>query len=260
MRHKIAALLLAAVLLPVQECVEAEESALFSPQELLTYENTSVGGSLAHLGVGECRYAVTAEPVKGSLCLLEDGSSVYTPREGKLGRDSFYYLCSDGSGELSREICVRIRIESQTGGVHYEDMRGRGEAFAAARLSEAGLFTGEQLLGRYCFHPDRVVTRGEFLSICLRLSGRPILGPVQSTGFPDDEAIPVWLKSYVLSASVQGIGVDREECFAAEEPISRGEAADIAEELLGLRWDAAEPEANLDRAAMARLLLDCLPG
>lgn len=259
MRQKIAALLLAAVLLPVQECERAEVRTGFSPQELLTYESTSVGGSLAHLGVGECRYAVTAEPVKGSLCLLEDGSFVYTPREGKLGRDSFCYRCSDGSGELSREICVRIRIERQSSGVHYEDMRGRGEAFAAARLSEAGLFTGEQLLGRYCFHPDRVVTRGEFLSICLRLSGRPILGPVQSTGFPDDEAIPVWLKSYVLSASVQGIGVDREECFAAEEPISRGEAADIAGELLGLRWDAGEPEADLDRAAMARLLFEFLP-
>ncbi len=259
MRQKIAALLLAAMLFPFSERGAAEERDGLSRQELLTYENTSVGGSLACEGEGACHYAVTAEPVKGSLCLLEDGSFVYTPREGKQGRDSFYFRCSDGSGELSRENCVRIRIESQSGGVHYEDMRGRGEAFAAARLSEAGLFTGEQLLGRYCFHPDRAVTRGEFLSICLRLSGRPILGPVQSTGCPDDEAIPVWMKSYVLSASVQGIGVDREERFAAEEPISRGEAAAIAGELLGLRWDAAEPEAPLDRAAMARLLFEFLP-
>ena len=66
---------------------------------------------------------------------------------------------------------MRIRITEQTKGVFYEDMQGRAEAFAAARLSEEGLFTGEYLVGRYCFNPEKPVTRSEFLSICLSLSG-----------------------------------------------------------------------------------------
>ena len=195
MRQKVAAMLIAAALLPVQTPGRQEEMSLLGTNELVTYENTSVGGSLTP--PEECRdcfYTITEEPVKGSLCLQENGCYVYTPRSGRSGRDSFSYSLSDGSGSPLRETRVRIRIMEQSEGVYYEDMRGRAEAFAAARLSEEGLFTGEYLVGRYCFNPEKPVTRGEFLSICLSLSGRPILSAVQCTGRQDDAAIPAWMK------------------------------------------------------------------
>ena len=78
----------------------------------------------------------------------------------------------------------------------------------------------------HCFNPEKPVTRGEFLSICLSLSGRPILSAVQSTGRGDDAAIPAWMKGYVLSASLQGVSVDRGADFDGAAPITQGEAAE----------------------------------
>ena len=181
MKQKIAAMLLAAL---APGGAGRQEGTSGFGGKTCTYENTSV----AILTPRRRRLLlhVTEEPVKGSVCVQENGCFVYTPRSGKTGRDSFSYCVSDGSGGLSPDTRVRIRIVEQSDGVFYEDMQGRAEAFAAARLSEEGLFTGEYLVGRYCFNPEKPVTRGEFLSICLSLSGRPILSAVQSTGRGDD--------------------------------------------------------------------------
>ena len=259
MRQKVAAMLIAAALLPVQTPGRQEEMSLLGTNELVTYENTSVGGILTPPEeCGDCFYTITEEPVKGSLCLQENGCYVYTPRSGRSGRDSFSYSLSDGSGSLLRETRVRIRIMEQSEGVYYEDMRGRAEAFAAARLSEEGLFTGEYLVGRYCFNPEKPVTRGEFLSICLSLSGRPILSAVQCTGRGDDAAIPAWMKGYVLSASLQGVSVDRGDDFDGAAPITQGEAAQMMRELLEIAWEPDAPDAVLERGLMAQLLLEKL--
>ncbi len=259
MRQKVAAMLIAAALLPVQTPGRQEEMSLLGTNELVTYENTSVGGILTPPEeCGDCFYTITEEPVKGSLCLQENGCYVYTPSSGRSGRDSFSYSLSDGSGSLLRETRVRIRIMEQSEGVYYEDMRGRAEAFAAARLSEEGLFTGEYLVGRYCFNPEKPVTRGEFLSICLSLSGRPILSAVQCTGRQDDAAIPAWMKGYVLSASLQGVSVDRDSDFDGAAPITQGEAAQMMRELLGINWVPDAPDAVLERGLMAQLLLEKL--
>ena len=244
MKQKIAAMLLAAALLPVRTPGWQEGTSRLGADELLTYENTSVGGILTPPeDRGDCFYTITEEPVKGSVCVQENGC----------------FVCvSDGSGGLSPDTRVRIRIVEQSDGVFYEDMRGRAEAFAAARLSEEGLFTGEYLVGRYCFNPEKPVTRGEFLSICLSLSGRPILSAVQCTGRGDDAAIPAWMKGYVLSASLQGVSVDRGSDFDGAAPITQEEAAQMARELLEITWEPDAPDAELERGLMAQLLLEKL--
>lgn len=257
MKRYFALLLMAAAMFPVREAGGVGIGAEPAELSLTTYANTSVGGALTapEPEQAELYYAVTAEPVKGYLCVLEDGTFVYTPRDGKLGRDNFFYQVSDGEGNIFREACVCIQIQSQSGGVYYEDMHGRPEAYAAARLSEEGLFTGEQVVGRYCFNPEKPVTRGEFLSICLRLSGKPILSAAQATGRLDDEAIPAWMKSYVLTASLHGVETNRGANFEGDAPITQEEAASMARQILGIRW-TGEPtsDAVLDRAGMARIL------
>ncbi|MEI3102503.1 MAG: hypothetical protein V8T45_12620 [Oscillospiraceae bacterium] len=45
-------------------------------------------------------------------------------------------------------------------------------------------------IGEYCFYPDKPVTRGEFLSMCLIVSDEPIISGVMNTGYSDDEDIP----------------------------------------------------------------------
>lgn len=199
--------------------------------ELTTYRNVSVGGSLsAYDPDGDAvSFKITTEPVKGSLELKQDGSFVYTPQEGKKGRDYFGYKAQDTQGNFSQEATVIIKIEKQKKDVFYADMAGRGDEYAAVALCENGLFTGEQIGGSYCFDPDAAVSRGEFLSMCMILSQEPVFTGVLSTGYADDEEIPAWMKGYVTTAAMCGIDTGRVtedgSVFAPSAPVSRGEAA-----------------------------------
>lgn len=208
--------------------------------ELKTYRNVSVGGALsAYDPDGDTvRYEITTEPVKGSIELKEDGSFVYTPRENKRGRDYFGYKAVDSQGNYSQEATVIIKIEKQKKDVAYSDMEGRADEYAAIELSESGLFTGEQIGQSYCFYPDKTVSRGEFLSMCMILSDEPVLTGVLSTGYADDESIPDWMRGYVATAAMCGIeqGKPAEDgsVFDADSPISRVEAAAVLDKALHL--------------------------
>lgn len=236
MKHKlisVTALALALLLFAgLAEPVYAEGSAPVAENlELTTYRNVSVGGSLsAYDPEGDAvSFEITTEPVKGSLALKQDGSFVYTPEKDKKGRDYFGYKAVDTEGNYSQEATVIIRIEKQKKDVFYADMAGRADEYAAVALSELGLFTGEQIGGSYCFRPDEPVTRGEFLSMCMELSGEPVFTGVLSTGYLDDEEIPAWMKGYVATAAMCGIDSGRRteagSVFAPAEAVSRAEAA-----------------------------------
>ena len=203
--------------------------------ELKTYRSVSVGGTLsAYDPEGDvARFEITTQPVKGRIALEQDGSFVYTPNENKKGRDYFGYKAIDAEGNVSQEATVIIRIEKQKKSVVYEDMEGRSGAFAAVELSECGVFTGEQIAGHYCFGPDKAVSRGEFLSMCMLVTGKPQIKGVMSTGYADDESIPYWMKEVVAAAVVQGME-QRRESFAADSPITKAEAVQMLNDALGL--------------------------
>lgn len=262
MKRMLTLLLTMSLLFPAtgQSKTETLQFSL-SDQTFRTFCSTSVGGRLqmADAEEGECFFTITEEPVKGDLELLEDGCFVYTPREGKLGRDSFGYQILDKQGQVSRDYMVDVQIDQQEANLVYEDMRGRPEGYAAVLLGEKGLFVGEKVAGQYCFSPARAVTRGEFLSICMCLSGKPILSAVASTGCLDDDAIPVWMKSYVSTASLQGIEFRRDDRFDGDKAISMQEAADLSEQTLGMYWpEEMLSEQALDRATMAVMLAEYL--
>ena len=260
MKRTLALLLMISVLFPgAGGRAKEEEPCAFSDQVFRTFRGTSVGGRLQTEGDEGCFFAITEEPVKGELVLWEDGSFVYTPREGKQGRDSFEYQLIDEQGKVSRDHIVAVRIEEQKTNLVYEDMQGHPAGYAAVLLGERGLFVGETVAGRPCFSPDKAVTRGEFLSICMCLSGKPILSAVASTGCRDDDAIPVWMKSYVSTASLQGAEILRDGRFDADEAITVREAAEFTEQTLGLCWPEELSSADkLSRATMAVILANYL--
>lgn len=262
MKRMLSLLLMMSLLSPARTQSTAVDLQLsLSDQSYRTFRSTSVGGCLQpeESAEGELFFTITEEPVKGDLELLEDGSFVYTPRDGKQGRDSFWYKTVDEKGQVSRDYMVSVRIDQQDSDLIYEDMRGRPEGYAAVLLGERELFVGEQVAGRYCFSPEKTVTRGEFLSICMSLSGKPVLSAVAHTGCLDDEAIPVWMKSYVSSASMQGIEIRRDGCFEGNDVISVKEAAELSIQTLGLSWpEELCSDENLDRATMAMILADYL--
>jgi len=175
--------------------------------EITTYRNTSVGGRLGATDPdGDIvAFEITTQPNKGTVEIEADGCFVYTPFEGKKGKDYFGYRVIDAEGNVSQEGTVIIRIEKQKTKTTYSDMVGNGSAYAATALAERGIFVGETLAGTSVFSPERSVTRAEFLAMCMEISDIDLLTGVSRTGFFDDVDIPVWAKPYVSTALKCGI-------------------------------------------------------
>ena len=210
--------------------------------ELATYRGVSVGGMLSAKDPegGKLTFQITTKPGKGTIDLSEDGHFVYTPADGKRGKDYFGYKAIDQDGNYSQEATVIIKIQKQGSKITYSDTAGTGSAYAAVRLAEEDVFTGENLAGAYVFSPDASVSRQEFLAMCMKLSGKSVIAEsVRTTGFADDAAIAVWAKPYVNSAlrygivsgySDDGTGV----VFDPDREISVVEAAVMLDRALGL--------------------------
>ena len=232
----------------------AENSApVAENMELCTYRNVSVGGRLTAVDPDgdELSFAITTQPVKGSVEVTEDGRFVYTPDVNRKGRDYFGYKATDAQGNVSQEATVIIRIAKQKTSVTYSDMTGHTDAYAATELAERGVFMGSRIGSLWVFEPDRQVSRGEFLSMCMVMYGEDVLSGVVSTGFYDDDAIPAWEKSFVATAlmdgAVSGYATADGPVFNATDPITRSEASVLLDNLLeltevsALRWDEAAP-------------------
>lgn len=217
------------------------ESPIAENLEITTYRNVSVGGQLKATDPdGDVlRFEITTPPVKGNIQLKDNGSFVYTPAEGKRGRDYFGYKAVDIKGNRSSEATVIIRIEKQKTKIAYSDMDGNGAYCAAVALAENDIFVGECLGGQYVFNPERPVTRGEFLTMCLKLAKSDILSGVLTTGFADDNKIPMYMKPYVSTALLTGVingysdGVNT-AVFNCDSYISYPEAAVMLNKALNL--------------------------
>lgn len=207
------------------------------------------GGFLVDGQDGGLTYKIVKEPKKGSVT-IEGTEFIYTPVEGRLGKDSFTYTATDSAGNTSGEAKVTVVIVKPKSGVKYSDMEGAASAAAAQWMAEEGIFTGSCIGDGYYFEPDRVVTRSEFLAMTLETAG---IAPtsVTMTGFCDDEAIPVWAKAYAASGLSEGVvlGTVTEEgvAFRGDEPVTFNQAAAILDRVLSVAdVDLAEWYADRD--------------
>ena len=218
--------------------------------ELKTYRHISVGGKLTAYDPdgGEIFFQITTPPTKGDIQLEADGSFVYSPYYNKKGRDYFGYKAQDAEGNLSQEATVLIRIEKQKTPVWYEDMQGRQGEYAAISLAEREYFVGECIGGHYCFQPDKPMTRGEFLSVCMLAARKPLLQGVMRSGCADDASLPEWMKEVVASASLQGLS--HMESFQSGQPIDSSEAVVILNTILNLYPETKSGEDAVLRACM----------
>lgn len=221
--------------------VSADSSAPVAENfEFETYRGVSFGGQLSAIDPqGDAlSFEITTQPVKGSIELCDDGSFVYTPLDGKKGRDYFGYKAIDAEGNSSQEATVIIKILKQKPAVSYADMNGNASYHSAVKLAESGAFIGKQLGGSYYFEPEAALTRGEFLAMCLEITGTDLLRGVMSTGFADDDKIPAWEKSGVSTAVkcgiVKGYSSAEGAFFDADAEISRAEAAVMLNRALSL--------------------------
>lgn len=208
--------------------------------EISTYRGVAVGGrlSVADVGAEVIGFEITTEPTKGQVDLSDDGCFVYTPDEGKRGKDYFGYKAIDAEGKYSQEATVIISIKKQKTRVTYSDMEGNPSAWAAVTLAEEGVFVGENIAGEYVFRPDEELSRSQFLTMCMKAAGTELMWDIEDTGFADDDAIDVWLKPYVGTAFSKGYvkGCETEEgtVFAGDELISAMEAAYILDNVASI--------------------------
>ena len=254
-QKRLSALLMAAFVLG-GATAHAEGSAPVAENlELRTYRNVSVGGRLTAFDAEDdvVSYTITTEPVKGSIELEENGCFVYTPKENKRGRDYFGYKAVDSEGNLSQEATVIIRIEKQKKQVLYSDLEGQACAAVAVALSEAGICTGENLGGIYCFQPEKPVSRGEYLAMCIKLVGQePVLTAAKS-GYRDDALIPAWVRNCAAAAKLRGAAPICEE-LRAREPITGEDACEWLNAILQLT-DVRYPVGNGVLGQSARNLI-----
>ncbi len=161
--------------------------------EIKTYRNTSVDGMLsAYDPEGDVvSFEITTKPKKGNIAVEQNGHFVYTPYEGKKGRDYFGYKAIDSQGNVSQEATAIIRIEKQDKGVEYSDMDNRAGEYAAATLSAKGIFTGEKLGKDYYFSPDKPVDYLEFLAMCEGVTGKIILSEHKEGYVTEKEAVQI---------------------------------------------------------------------
>lgn len=234
--------------------------------EITTYRNVSVGGTLraGDIDGDELSFEITTPPVKGSIELHDDGSFVYTPDKDRKGRDYFGYRAIDSDGNASQEATVIIRIEKQKTDTAYIDLQGSPYGYAAAALSEYGIYTGEKYGGVFRFGADEEVSRGEFITLCMLASGADAVTGVYSTGYADDADIPAWLKGYVMTAvmaDAAGGSLSEEGVyFMAEAPVTRAEAAVMLASSLQLEkasYILPDPTADTETARACADLSAC---
>lgn len=206
-------------------------------------------------------FTLTREPKRGTVELRADGTYLYTPKNNKVGTDSFTYTATDPAGNVSREATVTIEILKPTDSKQYADTAGRDCQFAAEWLRNTGIFSGETVSGQNCFSPDEEVSRGDFLAMLMQVLDLPVDRTVSYTGFADECAD--WLKPYLAAAMrcgiVSGYPSEAGAVFCPDQTITSMEAAVMLSNALDLSVsaDATEDETLPVWAAQSVAAVNC---
>ncbi len=184
-------------------------------------------------------YTVVRAPKRGTVEVKDDGTFVYTPKKNKVGIDSFTYTATDPAGNVSREATVTVEILKPTDSKQYTDTIGHADRFEAEWMRNTGLFIGEQVGGNACFHPEKTVSRGEFLAMVVKVLDIPLPGAEEAQLAAD---APDWLKPYLVAAQRSGLMADLETNANYADAITGAEAAVILQNALDLTVSSAALE------------------
>ena len=211
--------------------------------ELSTYKNVNINGIFDAVdNDGDTlTFQLTSTPARGAITMTDNASAqfVYTPYENKTGKDAFTYVAIDPAGNVSSEAKVTIQIEKPATSVVYTDMAGDPAHKAAVRLAEEGIYVGKRINDEYFFDSGQPITRNEFLSLAMSVTGMEPLEGVKQTGFYDDTVIPTWAKGYVSAALMAGavsgnVNAEGQPVFGGDTIVTQAEATVMLNQLLGV--------------------------
>ena len=211
---------------------------------LETYKNLAVDGALK---VSEpegqsLTYTIVRSPKRGQVEVSADGTFVYTPKKNKVGVDSFTYCAADPAGNVSRVATVTVQVLKPTDNKTYTDTVNSGCRFTAEWMRHTGLFTGESINGQLCFHPEKTVSRGEFLAMLVKTLEIPL---EEGANLSLPEGTPKWLQPYLAAALRSGLTAGWPDVTNFSEPITGAEAAVMLQNAL----DLAVPQETLNPQA-----------
>ena len=177
-------------------------------------------------------YHLVSEPKNGVLSLKEDGTFSYLADENGKGGDSFSYYAADRYGNRSEIATVSITTAPNESGIVYTDLARSECALPAALLAEKGAFIGEKLGDEWYFHPEKNVTRADFLMMAMRTCEiDTALFAQNDSGFADKADFTAAQNRYISAATRMGlvIGLDTEagRCFCPNEPITSEQASTL---------------------------------
>lgn len=211
-----------------------------------TYKNIANSGELkASDPEGKAlTYALVDAPKHGTVELYEDGTFTYTPKENKVGNDSFTFMVTDDAGNTSETAKVSIKIRKPTDKATYSDMTDDPDQFKAMWLKDEEIFTGSSIGGHLCFSPDQAVNRGEFLVMVMNLVGADTDLTTMTSGFIDEAETPAWLQPYIASAlsngMITGSSSDGGVLFRPADAMTKAEAVVMMQNVLDLPYDGTK--------------------
>lgn len=214
------------------------EAPMAEDSQFITYKNipTEVMLKTSDPEGDPLMVTIVKDPKRGTVEISDEGIVTYTPKENKVGKDSFTYYVTDPSGNSSEEATVRVEIKKPEHTETYSDMVNDPDLLAATWLREEGIFTAETIDNETLFQPDNAVTRGEFIAMCAALTGMNQDQALVEVCFVDE--VPQWLTEAV-SAAVQcgyltGIPTEDGLLLSAGSTMTQGEAATMIRNMLNL--------------------------
>lgn len=215
---------------------KADKAPVAEDSTTETYKNLSGTGTLKARDPEEqpLTFTLIRQPKRGTVTLEENGSFTYTPKKNKVGVDSFTYTATDPAGNVSREATVTVTILKPSDAVQYTDTVGRDCRFTAEWMRHTGIFTGEALAQQPCFQPDRLVNRGEFITMLVKTLDIPVDEYLTYTGYSD--TVPVWVQPYLAAAIRAGVtaGLPYGDIFSSDTAITGAEVSVLLQNALDL--------------------------
>ncbi|MCL2368921.1 MAG: S-layer homology domain-containing protein, partial [Oscillospiraceae bacterium] len=139
----------------------------------------------------------TLEPVPGEV-------GVFLYHATSVGVDSFTFTVTrDGVVSTPGTITITVTPSPIQPFLKYFDMPSHWASYAAGRLATLEKIIGHRVDSRFFFHPDRGITRGDFLIWLCAVMGIEPTDDVD-TIFADPD-IPVWMKGFIVAATEENI-------------------------------------------------------
>lgn len=207
-----------------------------------TSRGTSVFGSVTATDPenDELTYYVTDHPKKGTVT-VSGSSFVYTPSEGKRGRDSFSICAVDAYGNRSDDVDVSVKISKNAPDVEFTDLDGHWAAAAAEKMINAGVMNGEYVNGVPYFYPSDTVTREQFISMVMKTVGLSEIPEIDAIVFADDSEIDEEYRNFCRAAKklgfINGSDIDGKIYFKPKSTITRAEVAVILQNIIQVKVD-----------------------